>query len=259
MPLVTVLGSSIYYEQMGNGPPLVLLHGNPGTHRLWRYQVDHLKSRYRLIAADMRGFGRSDKPVGADYHPFALARDVAELIRCLDLRQPVLVGLSMGSMVGLSLALNHPGSIGGLILAGTTSDRRDRDPEQELRLLAELGFDPYLRKLVTSWYMPGTDPELIEWTLAEVRTTELHVRQATIRALASFHVTDRLHEIDIPTLIMAGEQDGTAPADRARTIHARIPGSELVMIPGAAHMFIAEAPAQSNKTIDAFLKRIRYH
>lgn len=259
MPSVAVLGNSIFYEQTGSGPPLVLLHGNPGTHRLWRYQIDHLKARYTLIAVDMRGFGRSDKPVGADYHPFALARDAAELVRCLELQRPVLAGLSMGSMVGLSLALNHPGSIGGLILAGTTSDRRDRDPEKELQRLAQLGFDQYLRNLVTSWYMPGADPALIEWTLAEVRTTELHVRQATIRALASFHVTERLHEICIPTLIMAGVQDGTAPSDRARTVNERIPGSELVMIPDTAHMFIAEAPDQTNKAMETFLDRIRYH
>ena len=258
MSSVVVLGHNIYYEQSGNGPPLVLLHGNPGTHRLWRNQIDHLKTRYTLVAVDMRGFGRSDKPVGADYHPFALARDVAELVRNLDLQRPILAGLSMGSMVGLSLALNHPDSIGGLILAGTTSDRRDRDADEELQRLAQLGFDQYLRNLVTSWYMPDADPELIEWTLAEVKTTELHVRQATIRALASFHVTDRLHEIGIPTLILAGGNDGTAPADRARTIHERIAGSELVMIPDAAHMFIVEAPYQTNKALDTFLDRIQY-
>lgn len=258
MPSVTVQGSSIYYELAGNGPPLVFLHGNPGTHRLWRYQQDYFKARYKTVALDMRGFGRSDKPIGADYHPFALARDVAGFIERLDLGRPVLAGLSMGSMVGLSLALEHPDRIGGLILAGATSDRRDRDPQQELQRLAQSGFDLYLRNLVTSWYMPGADAELIEWTLAEVKTTELHVRQATIRALASFHVTDRLHEIRIPTLVMAGEKDVTAPADRALTIRERVPGAELVMIPDAAHMFIAEAPVLVNKTMETFLDRINY-
>jgi pimeloyl-ACP methyl ester carboxylesterase len=259
MPTVTVQGNRIYYKQTGHGPPLVFLHGNPGTHRLWQHQLDHFKSRYSLIAVDMRGFGRSAKPAGADYHPYALARDIAELIAILGLQHPILAGLSMGSMVGLSLALEHPDRIGGLILAGTTSDRRDRDPEKELQRLAQLGFDQYLRKLVTSWYRPGTDPDLIEWTLCEVRTTELHVRESTIRALASFYVTDRLYQINIPTLILAGGKDITAPCDRAQLIRDRIPGAELAVIPDTAHMFIVEAADQVNQIIDAFLHKIRYH
>ena len=164
----------------------------------------------------------------------------------------------MGSMVGLSLALEYPGCLSGLILAGSTSDRRDRDPEKELQRLQHLGFDAYLRNLVTSWYLPGADPDLIEWTLCEVRTTELHVREATIRALATFNVTDRLHEINVPTLIMAGERDITAPLSRAQTIHERIAGSDLVIVPNAAHMFIAEAPGLVNAAIDSFLRKIGY-
>lgn len=259
MPSVTVQGHRIYYKENGRGSPLVFLHGNPGTHKLWQHQLDYFKSRYSLIAVDMRGFGRSAKPVGADYHPYALAHDIAELISVLNLQRPVLAGLSMGSMVGLSVALEHPDRIGGLILAGTTSDRRDRDPEKELQRLAQLGFDRYLRDLVTSWYRPGTDPELIEWTLCEVRTTELHVREATIRALAGFYVTDRLHQIKVPTLILAGEKDITAPHDRAQAIRDRIPGAELAVIPDTAHMFIAEAPDRVNLIIEAFLQRIHYH
>ncbi len=259
MPSVAILGNRIYYERIGDGPPLVLLHGNPGTHRLWQHQIDHFKSRYTLIAVDMRGFGRSAKPVGADYHPYALAHDIAQLITVLDLQRPVLAGLSMGSMVGLSLALEHPDRIGGLILAGATSDRRDRDPDGELQRLAHLGFDHYLRELVTSWYRPGTDPDLIEWTLCEVRTTELHVRVATIRALAGFYVTERLHQINVPTLILAGGIDITAPCDRAQVIRDRIPGAELAVIPDTAHMFITEAPDQVNRIIEAFLQKIRYH
>ena len=76
MPSILVQGSRIYYEQRGTGSPLVFLHGNPGTHRLWRNQLDYFQARHTVIGVDMRGFGRSDKPVGADYHPFALARDV---------------------------------------------------------------------------------------------------------------------------------------------------------------------------------------
>lgn len=258
MPVVSVNGHDLFHDRSGGGPPLLFLHGNPGTHRLWRHQLDHFRSRYDLVAVDMRGYGQSDKPVGADYHPSALAGDIAGLISKLGLARPVVVGLSMGSMVALSLAIEHPDSLSGLVLAGATSDRRDRDPDRELMQLEALGFEPYLRRLVTSWYLSGAHPDLIEWTLAEVLTTELHVRQATIRALAGFNVTERLGEIDVPTLIMAGERDITAPCDRARTIAERVHGSELAIIPEAAHMFIAEAPSRVNATMDAFLRRIAY-
>lgn len=258
MPTVAVHGHCLFHDRSGSGRPLVFLHGNPGTHRLWQHQLDYFRDRYDLVAVDMRGYGQSDKPADADYHPSALASDIAALIEMLALDRPVLIGLSMGSMVGLSLAIDFPGRVAGLVLAGATSDRRDRDPARELLRLAALGFEPYLRQLVSSWFVPGADPALIEWTLTEVLTTELHVREATIRALASFHVTDRLHEIAVPALIMAGEKDITAPYDRARTIVDRIPGSELALIPNTAHMFIAEAPDHVNAVIDAFLQKIRY-
>ena len=256
MAWIDVQGNKIYYEDTGNGAPVIFLHGNPGTHRLWQYQSSHFKDRYRVLGIDMRGFGQSDKPVGADYHPSALASDIAEIISRLNLNRPVLAGLSMGSMVSLALALEYPERIGGLILAGTTSDRRDRDPEKELQRLRRLGFDLYLSQLVTSWYMPDADPQLIEWTLSQVRTTEQHVREATIAALARFHVTDRLREIKVPTLIMAGDTDAVTPADRARTIQERILESELVVFPNAGHMFIAECPDQVNPVMDKFLQRI---
>lgn len=258
MPTVTVNGHRLFYHRSGQGLPLLFLHGNPGTHRLWQHQLDYFRHRYDLIGVDMRGYGQSDKPVDANYHPSALASDIAVLIEKLALDRPVLIGLSMGSMVGLSLAIEYPDRISGLVLAGATSDRRDRDPARELVRLAELGFEPYLRQLVTSWYVSGVNPALIDWTLAEVLTTELHVREATIRTLAGFHVTDRLHEIAVPTLVMAGEKDITAPYERARTIVDRIPGAELAIIPDTAHMFIAEAPYHVNAVIDAFLQKIRY-
>ncbi len=258
MPTVAVNEHRLFYARSGNGRSLLFVHGNPGTHRLWQHQLDYFQERYDVVAVDMRGYGQSDKPVNADYHPSALACDIAGLIEVLGLDRPVLIGLSMGSMVGLSLAIEFPGRIAGLVLAGATSDRRDRDPARELVRLAALGFEHYLRELVNSWYILGADPGLIEWTLAEVLTTELHVREATIRALASFNVTDRLHEIAVPALIMAGEKDITAPYDRARTIVDRIPDSELVIIPDTAHMFIAEAPDHVNSVIDAFLQKILY-
>lgn len=258
MPFQQLSTGSIYYQDVGAGRPILLLHGNPGTHHYWVRQVNHLAGRYRVLTLDMRGYGQSDKPEGADYSVFALAQDLREFLDSLELQQVVLGGLSMGSMVALAFALEQQERLQGLILAGTTSDRRDRDPVQNLRELEELGLESYLRRLVNSWFTPHSSQVMVEWTLEEALTTEYHVRAATVRALPSFHVTEKLPEIRVPTLVIAGELDTISTLSHATKVARGVRRGELLVIPDTAHMAILERHAEVNAAVDSFLRRIGY-
>ena len=108
MPWSRSNGLNIFYEVAGEGPPLVLLHANPFDHTMWLYQIAHFSRRYRVVAIDLRGYGRSDKPE----QPFTfsdMANDVVAVVRDLGFDRIALAGVSIGATLALSIALDHPG------------------------------------------------------------------------------------------------------------------------------------------------------
>src|SRR4249920_3884676 len=116
----TVNGLSIYYEVSGAGFPLVMVHANPFDHNLWMYQIAHFSTYFKVIALDIRGYGRSDKPAT----PFSLknmADDVLGVCRDEGVTEAILGGVSVGSGIALLLGLEHPQIFKALILVGGNS------------------------------------------------------------------------------------------------------------------------------------------
>jgi pimeloyl-ACP methyl ester carboxylesterase len=264
MPNLTLNGASTHYTDQGtsNPTPLVLLHGFPLDSRMWAAQSNDLASHARVIAPDFRGFGRS-APTG----PFSLdqlADDAHALVDLLGLKNFVLAGLSMGGYVALAYVKKYPGTLRGLILidtqagADTPESRQNRD-----RLIAttrEHGAKPVadamLGKLIPEataksrpqlvrdlrQMMDATNPQTIAHALAAMRDRADH--------------TATLATIDIPTLIVVGDQDAITPPDVARRMQEKIPGAQLKVVTGSGHMSPMEQPAQVNAATSDFLLRL---
>lgn len=262
---VTVNGIDLVCQMdgPGEGPVLVLSHTLATSRAMWRYQVPHFAQRYRVITYDMRGHGESAAP---DY-PYSLemlGEDVVGILDSLGIHRPVVfLGISIGGMIGQALALRHPDRFRAIILANTVS----RTPteakamwEQRIETIAKDGIESQVQPTLERWLSPEfrtRDPETTKWVADMIRSTPTAGMIGCARAIQQLDYTDQLAQVTLPTLIIAGEKDPGAPVAASQTIHERIKGSHLEIIPNCLHQTPIEAPDRFNRTVGAFLARLQ--
>lgn len=254
MPWSRSNGLSIHYEVAGAGPPLVLLHANPFDLSMWLYQVAHFAQRYTVVAVDLRGYGRSDKPET----PFAfadMAADVVGVVRDLGLGRIALAGVSIGATLALQIALDHPRLVAAMVLSGGESGpnpvfaKLAEDyavkPIAEQRA-AHLGMivDPSFADSAIGRYLLAsfleTSPRLSGRAIAQI-----------FRARAQADFQHRLASVTTPTLVLNGERDVSLEAGRHTARH--IPGARHRVVPGSGHMCCFENPAAFDACVLEFL------
>jgi 3-oxoadipate enol-lactonase len=263
MPRIAVRGADLYYEERGTGPEAVVFaHGLLWSCRLFDRQVEALAPRYRCIAFDFRGHGRSQ--VTRDgYDMDSLAADAAGLIAALGCAPCHFVGLSMGGFVGMRLAARQPGLIRSLTLVETSADpepEASRRAYRRLNLIARwLGLGvvakPVMRIIIGSKFLadPARSALREQCRRDLVANHRLGITRAVTGVIDRQGVYEQLDRITAPTLILVGDQDLATPPVRAERIHARIAGSRLQIIPGAGHTSTIEEPAAVNAAIADFL------
>lgn len=225
MLIANVNGVNLNYEIAGQGEAVVLLHGFPGSTRYWVHQIPVLSLKYKVIAWDQRGLGKSAAPSREqEYSIEIFADDVFGLLRVLNIKKCCLVGHSFGGFVALEFALKHQNMLTALALADTSGGEWVRDPGYaEMRQ----SFD----RLTRSQGMETA----FEWE----------------------PVIPRLAEIKVPTLILWGDQD-SGFAEGVQTLKERIANSELVTVKGAGHFSHREAPDVFNEALLKFLDRVKW-
>lgn len=256
MPYATTHGIRTFYEEEGDGPPLVLIHGYTADATMWLRARPQLALHYRLIYYDTRGHGRSDAPEDPAVYSMAdYAEDLCELLRALEIAAAHICGVSMGGMVALEFAFRYPEMVRGLILSDTSAGpscvelsdairtREEQIAESEA-YAAEHGIEALALRQLASARMPAVvraDPYLRERFLSRMRALTTHgfVNAGRARRERSDY-RDRLGELTMPVLVVAGEQDVLVPA--AEELHAGIPGSAIAIIPGAGHPAVSDQP-----------------
>lgn len=248
MPLLDRDGVSIYYEDHGRGPALLLTHGYSATSQMWRGQVEALRDSYRVIAWDVRGHGRSDSPEKIEEYAEALTvGDMAALLDHCGVERAAIGGLSLGGYLSLAFHLEHPDRTRALLLfdtgPGYRSDKaRDgwnRGAERMARQLDERGLD-------------GLGPG------REVRAAQHRSAEGLARAarglLVQFdaRVIDALPSIAVPTLVLVGERDQPFLA-ATDYMAAKIPGARKVVLPDAGHAANLDQPEAFNRAVREFL------
>jgi pimeloyl-ACP methyl ester carboxylesterase len=245
----------------GAGTPLVLLHAFPLDGRMWAPQVEALAGSYQVIVPDFRGFGAARDQAVPEAGMDLLADDVARLLDDRGLDRVVLGGLSLGGYVALAFMRRHAGRVSGLVLLDTkaTSDgdqaRADRLAMAE-RVLAEgNGFVPeaMLPKLLGETSREHR-PELVEKVTAMIREQAPGAIAGAQRGMAARPAsTDVLGTIQVPTLVVTGEEDAVAGPEVGRDLAAGIPGARFLLVEEAGHLASLEQPEIVNEALLDFL------
>lgn len=240
--------------------PAILFSNSLGANlSMWQPQVDFFADRYRVVRYDQRGHGASAVPPGP-YSFAGLGDDVLALADALGIERFHFVGLSMGGMTALGLALDHPERLLSVTaancVAGFPPAGRQTWDERIAAVRAH-GLEPLLDATLERWFTAPTraaQPARMEAVRAMVAATPLEGYLGCCGAIKALDYAARLGEIRVPLLFVAGTHDAGTPAAAMREMQAAVAGSEYVEL-DAAHVSNLEQPAAFNAALDAFLAR----
>lgn len=260
---VEVRGIRLAYDDLGQGQPIVLLHGFPFNRSLWREQAETLAARHRVITPDLRGFGETSVAAGPATME-EMAQDVAALLDELNIDRVVLGGLSMGGYVAFAFYRRFPLRVRALILADTRpqadSDEARRNREELATRALQEGMRPVAEAMLPKLLAPtaATEmPEAVERVRAMIMSTNPEGAAAALRGIAVRRdQTEFLSEILAPALILVGSEDVITPPADAEVMRREIRGSRLQIIEGAGHVSNIERPAEFNAALESFLAEL---
>ncbi|HEY7676751.1 MAG TPA: alpha/beta hydrolase [Candidatus Methylomirabilis sp.] len=253
MPHLEVDGLRLHYRKGGGetGRAAVFVHGAGGNGGHWQAQVDALPAVWRGLALDLPGHGDS---AGTGCRTIPAYRDVVvAFLRAAAAGPAVLVGHSMGGAITQAVALAEPELLRGIVLVGTGARLRvhpniletiRRDHAEVARLVAGWGFGPGAPEATRA----ESIPDFLRCPAA--------VSEGDFRACDAFDVMAEVAQVQVPALIVCGEQDALTPPKYARFLHERIAGSRLVLVPDAGHYVMREQPAAVNRALTEFLRTL---
>lgn len=259
MPKARVNGADLHYEERGEGPPLLLVHGFQSSHFAFTPIIDRLAARFRTLALDLRGHGDSDKPPG----PYAIktfADDALGFLDAMGIERADYLGQSMGGRTGTMLAIRHPDRLNRLMLsassAGPPSGAYREMFEAQLRVAETKGMEALFEFKLRRGEIPES---LREGPLArEYRERFLKntTRSFADAASALFGMPDlraELSAITAPTWVCYGENDA-GPLDFARAYMSGVPDCRLSVIPDAGHSVFWDQPDSFLAEMERFLE-----
>jgi 3-oxoadipate enol-lactonase len=261
MPMIRLNGTALYYEDTGGiGVPIVFSHGLLWNTTLFAPQVAALKDRYRCIAYDHRGQGRSADDDAQAIDMNTLTKDAAALIEALDVGPVHFCGLSLGGIIGMRLAISRPELVRSLVLLDTTADPEPFKLKYQVLnfIVRHFGMKSMVKVIMQALYGKTalTDParadERLDWA-NQLASNRSSVWRAVNGVLARESIYEFLGRIHTPTLVAVGDEDVATPRAMAERIVAAIEGAKLVVIPKAGHGSTLEQPAVVTAAIAAFL------
>jgi pimeloyl-ACP methyl ester carboxylesterase len=258
MPHKIINGIDLNYVDQGTGPAIVLVHGYPLDARMWEDQVRALSVRHRIIAPDLRGFGRTTTQT-----PFtieSLADDVHSLVQALGAGPCILGGFSMGGYVALASARKYPSAMQGLMLIDTRAEADTPEGQQKRDKMIELvraqGSSAIAEQMLPNMLAPRTKqnrPELVARVRSMMESCPSTTIEHALRALRDRpDFSDLLGSIVVPTLLLVGEQDGITPPALSINMSRAIPRASLEIIPDAGHLAPMEQPDRVAHEIEQF-------
>jgi 3-oxoadipate enol-lactonase len=263
MTKLLVNDNQVAYDDVGTGPPVVLLHGYPFDRSLWTEQVARFANRYRFVTPDLRGHGDSDVGEGVATMD-AMAADVAALMDSLNISRAILGGLSMGGYVTLAFYRNFPARVKALVLADTrpqadTEEGKQIRAQQVEQVMAK-GMSPIVDAMLPKLLSPETvskRPEVVKRIRDMMFQTKPAGAAAALQGMACrYDQTELLSKINVPTLIVVGREDAITPVQDSERMHEAITGSRLVIIENAGHVSNVEQPEEFNQALGDFLASI---
>ncbi len=271
---LTIHDQRMTYRTAGEGPVLLLIHGMAGSATTWKQVMPALSERFTVVAPDLLGHGRSDKPAG-DYSLGAFASTLRDLLVALGPEHATMVGQSLGGGVAMQLAYQYPERCERLVLVGSGGLGREVNPL--LRYLSLPGSEAVLRLACAAPVRGAVEkvaglasrvglhpaPVVAELWRSYASLADDATRRAFLRSLRAVidprgqvvSAANRLHlAAEIPTLIVWGDADPIIPVEHAHAAHAAIPGSRLEIFEGVGHYPHCEAPERFVEVLTEFIE-----
>jgi len=228
-------------------PRLVFIHGAGGTHKVWRYQALAFPGS---VALDLPGH-----PIGVGYNTISeYAKFVTKAIKERGLASVVLVGHSMGGAISIEIALSHPRFLAGIVLVGSGARLRVAPMIKD-----EVTRDyAHAAEVIAQWaYSPKSDTKLRRASVQELLEVPAEVTYGDFQACDQFDKMNEISRIDLPTLLVCGEDDALTPVKYSQYMKERIRDAQIVIIPGAGHSVMLEKPGDLNNALRSFLAEAR--
>lgn len=250
----TVLGHTIKYYDVGSGPPLLLIHGIGGDADEWAFCFEAFSKSHRVIAIDLLGFGRSDKPK-IDYHIAVFVELINQFLRALKIERAAILGESLGGWIASSFALTFPERVDKLLLVDAAG------------VWGEIAALPIDLRVSTRAHLHEVfklvffDKRLATDGLVDM-AYHLHLERgdgptidSIFRCTEGERLDDVIGRLNMPTLIVWGEQDEMIPVSVGRNLQKLIPGSTLEVISQCGHLPALEKPVEFVQRVLEFLGR----
>jgi pimeloyl-ACP methyl ester carboxylesterase len=252
--------AEIVYWVLGDGPPVILLHPFPAHHEFWLPVAGALASRYRLILPDLRGHGES----GAGEGPATMAKHAADVARVMDdagIGRAPIIGVSIGGYLLFEFWRTHRSRVAALGLCNTKAPADNAEARagrlQVANDVLERGIEPFLQSMVPRLFgktTRETRPDLIEGALHMMRQMSTEDIAQVQRGMAERpDSTDTLKTINVPTLLVTGDEDIMTGVNEAEFMRQQVAGSQLRVIPKAGHYSPWEQPAEVARLLRQFL------
>lgn len=257
MPTLASNGIDLHYETVGQGEPLLLLHGLGSRSEDWQLQIPAFAGRYRMVTTDMRGHGRTSKPPGPYSVPM-MAADVFGLLDGLGIDAAHVAGLSMGGMIAFQMAVDRPERVRSLVIVNSGPELVARTLNERLRVWQRLALARLFKPARTAQFLgPRLFPkaeqaELREMFIAQWAQNDPQAYRAAMRALVGWSVLDRVAGLRCPTLVISGDRDYTPPSYK-EGYTALIPGARLVVIEDSGHATPIDQAERFNACVLEFL------
>ena len=244
-----------------SGPWVVMSSALGTDSRLWRQQLPALVKDFRVLVYDHRGHGRSSAGSrGTAWTMELMVGDVVALLDALDIDSAAFVGLSLGGAVGLGVALSQPQRLTSLMCCCARADAPEAYRAlwyERAECVERAGVDGIIAPTLGRWFADDPrhpDDRLVADAMAMLQATSRKGYIGAATALTTLDYRERLGEIRLPTLFLAGERDKAIPVEVVREMSERTPGSRFASIADAAHLANVERPAAFNEALTSWLR-----
>jgi pimeloyl-ACP methyl ester carboxylesterase len=243
MPYLDVNDTRLHYEDAGDGPALLFLHGWGTSGRVWQSCLPDLVRDHRVVTLDGRGCGRSDRPATGNTIA-GNTSDVAAVIEALELGRTIVVGSSLGAVFATELALARPELVAGVVAVdGPGYWPAAAMREKVLDLHERMAGDRFgtLAEWVPNWFAPGVAPALVDWTVRQLVDSSTYI-DALFIEVTTYDPRPRLEDLTVPITYLHGELDAEIPLEVPRTCAAATPGARVHVLAGCGHLPHQEDP-----------------
>jgi 3-oxoadipate enol-lactonase len=256
MARMPLRGVTLNYEIEGTGTELLLIHGLGGNLHVWDADAPLFARHHRVLRADVRGFGESDKPPGP-YTPAQLADDLAMLCSACGIHTTHVLGISMGGVIAQRLALDHPSLVRSLVLVSTSSEVGEQSTAVWRRLadgIERRGFDGRSSDASRAFspMFARRHPDVVAAAAEATAANDPCSYAAAARAVSDYRWTRDLERVRIPVLVLQGLDDQLTPPGGSVKMSRALPHARLLLVEEAGHNLPIEQPAVFRSSVLAF-------